>query len=780
MRNVLRHLSIILSSFGVLFWMGGCSLSSSGTDVSQCIPGQVVACACPGNASGGTQSCLPDRTLDLCICVEPEPTPEQEPETPTPSEPAAEPVQEPEPTEAPVEEPVAEPVEEPEPEPVEEPVVEPTQEPAAEPVVEPVVEPEPEPVSPAGCEDNSVNAEGIVFAEERSEEGLVALYLFEDIETNRVENSAPVPPSDTALVSEEELRGQALPGRHGVSFLREGRFRFAQPSPAFVESINRNNAVSIEAWIRPQQLAGQVGPARIMAYGYDTNLHTMVLGQVNDELIFRITGDSPGTGLGHTSWRIGTLESMDLHHVVCTLAQGEALHCFLNNEEQTISLPETEGDAAALMNALLAQNFEWPAAGNEAYVLSVGNDALFRRPWLGEVHLLALYDRVLSHDEIARHFTAGAGRPTPNARVSIEEDRSEFRLREDQENTSGTLVLHRAYDDGTGLDHRLKVYIALDGGAVESVDFRTSLDADGSVTFEPGEAFAEVSIWPVDDEWVEGTESIVATVYGSSCYSTREVVRASFTLEDNDVGMEDTEAFSVLSEAAVWLKADAVAQANGTHLRSWKDELYNGGVARDGTADSIANVGPHVLHGDTSHVSFPFFADATLREISFAGITALMVVQRLGNEPLEGCPLMVGAPNRDSFLVCLDNNDLRYGWTSNDEEVSRQSSVDISQDFYVLGLSAQGERGQFISPTGLVVENLEGFAWDPMRVVVAPRPGATDASHTIRGRFPGWNISPNYTFGLAELLIFTEELSWEEIEEIQQYFTRKYENSDVE
>lgn len=45
---------------------------------------------------------------------------------------------------------------------------------------------------------------------------------------------------------------------------------------------------------------------------------------------------------------------------------------------------------------------------NAGYPLALANELTGNRPWLGELDLVAVYDRALSADEVARNTAAGA------------------------------------------------------------------------------------------------------------------------------------------------------------------------------------------------------------------------------------------------------------------------------------------------------------------------------------------------------------------------------------
>src|SRR5690606_12332056 len=75
---------------------------------------------------------------------------------------------------------------------------------------------------------------------------------------------------------------------------------------------------------------------------------------------------------------------------------------------------------------------EW----DEEMLLTIGNELTGDRPWLGEIHLVALYGVALTREEVARNFAAGkdaridADRITTDSAASVEMPEEAARTRE--------------------------------------------------------------------------------------------------------------------------------------------------------------------------------------------------------------------------------------------------------------------------------------------------------------------------------------------------------------
>jgi hypothetical protein len=72
---------------------------------------------------------------------------------------------------------------------------------------------------------------------------------------------------------------------------------------------------------------------------------------------------------------------------------------------------DASGSANIYVNAVIQANgtvggnlSNW----NAAYKLGLANEFTLDRPWLGELHRVAIYDTALSQSQVTQRFTAGA------------------------------------------------------------------------------------------------------------------------------------------------------------------------------------------------------------------------------------------------------------------------------------------------------------------------------------------------------------------------------------
>jgi len=173
-----------------------------------------------------------------------------------------------------------------------------------------------------------------------------------------------------------------------------------QPARKIVDAVKRSNAISVEAWAKPVSNA-QSGPARIVSLSSDPSNRNVTLGQDKDFYDVRLRAKSTSNnGLPSTSSPKRSLRPVLTHVVYARDPQGNA-RIFLNGKP--------------VANKRISGNF---AKWDGRYRLALGNELTKDRPWLGDLHLVAIYSRALSPQEVRRNFAAGVAakpvaRPQP-------------------------------------------------------------------------------------------------------------------------------------------------------------------------------------------------------------------------------------------------------------------------------------------------------------------------------------------------------------------------------
>lgn len=220
----------------------------------------------------------------------------------------------------------------------------------------------------------------------RVTDGLLVLYNFDRSENNLVQDkSGTGDPLNLRIETPLAVtwRADRLIVNSSV------RITSVEPARKITAAVKQSGALTIEAWAKPYD-ERQAGPARIISMSADPGQRNFTLGQDAGKYDVRLrttSTDANGTPSIATSGE--SLKSV-LTHVVYTRAPSGAALIYLNGRQQISQ--QVAGDLSG-----------W----SDAFHLSLANELTGDRPWLGELHLAAIYGRALSADEVARNFAAG-------------------------------------------------------------------------------------------------------------------------------------------------------------------------------------------------------------------------------------------------------------------------------------------------------------------------------------------------------------------------------------
>jgi hypothetical protein len=159
-------------------------------------------------------------------------------------------------------------------------------------------------------------------------------------------------------------------------------------------ALARANAITAEAWIKPTNTA-QSGPARVITLSQDHSYRNFMLGQSDSQYVVRLnTTTNSVNGTPEYKTEIDTVTT-ELTHVVFTWdVSSQTATIYLNGQLVSQSATQFTGDLSF-----------------EAYELILTNEINITdgspRFWLGEIYLVALYDRALNPDEILKNYNSG-------------------------------------------------------------------------------------------------------------------------------------------------------------------------------------------------------------------------------------------------------------------------------------------------------------------------------------------------------------------------------------
>ena len=222
--------------------------------------------------------------------------------------------------------------------------------------------------------------------------GLLALYSFESGDGAVVHDASGVAePLDLEAAEPEAIRW----AEEGLVVHRPTVIRSAGPAARVIAAIKASQAFTIEAWVTPDPANPTEGaPARIVTISLDTGHRNTTLGQEKRGFSARVrTSDQrPDDRNGIAQQLVVKREppSGRTHLTyVCDMAAGAA-RLYADNVE--VAHRSLNGD---------------PTSWDDNYHLALANELSGERAWLGTYHLVALYDRALSIEEIAQNFYAG-------------------------------------------------------------------------------------------------------------------------------------------------------------------------------------------------------------------------------------------------------------------------------------------------------------------------------------------------------------------------------------
>lgn len=177
------------------------------------------------------------------------------------------------------------------------------------------------------------------------------------------------------------------PGR--ITLDGSSRLRSIEPARIVNAAIQKSGAVTVEVWLRPAD-ANQSGPARIVTLSRDPGVRNLTLGQEGHRFDVRLRTQSTNeNGIPSLATPDQTVTST-LTHVVYTHDSNGQTSLYVNGKQ--LASRVLPGDLSG-----------W----SQDYHLILGNEATGDRPWQGDLHLVALFDRALSAAEVLQNFEAG-------------------------------------------------------------------------------------------------------------------------------------------------------------------------------------------------------------------------------------------------------------------------------------------------------------------------------------------------------------------------------------
>jgi len=222
----------------------------------------------------------------------------------------------------------------------------------------------------------------------RVDAGLILLYEFDEGSGSTVtDQSGELPRHDLAIADPGKVTWSA----NHLTVNAATALSTAGAATKVTARAKASGELSVEAWVKPAS-ATQTGPARIISMSMDPYVRNFMLGQEADTYAarFRADGEIDWDNGSPTVFTTAGTATTALTHVVFTHRSDGAEVLYIDGVEN-----QTFMRAGA------------PSQWDATYPIIVANEATNDRTWLGELHLIAVYDQALGAGEVEQNFMVG-------------------------------------------------------------------------------------------------------------------------------------------------------------------------------------------------------------------------------------------------------------------------------------------------------------------------------------------------------------------------------------
>ncbi len=216
--------------------------------------------------------------------------------------------------------------------------------------------------------------------------GLLALYEFKEADEVVVRNSSDaISGLDLHIADPTHVRRQA--GQ--IEILEPTVIMTRSAAIGLIESIQASGELTVEVWCEPKHL-NQKGPARIVSISADSSRRNVTVGQDKDHYDVRLRSTRTSiNGIPSVATPPGSARTQ-LVHLVCTRIRNGLTRIYSNGQE--IARKQADGDLS-----------NW----DPTHHLALANEVAGGRPWLGTLHLVAVYNRALPQQDVGANYEAG-------------------------------------------------------------------------------------------------------------------------------------------------------------------------------------------------------------------------------------------------------------------------------------------------------------------------------------------------------------------------------------
>jgi hypothetical protein len=221
----------------------------------------------------------------------------------------------------------------------------------------------------------------------RVADGLIVLYDFEEGSGDTVSDQSGVTPVLDLSIADP---GNVSWGAGYLSVDAGTTISSAGAATKVFDRVTPTDEITVEAWVKPASLVPVgLAPDRIISMSADELARNFLLGQ--DATTYAARYRTPGQNNGSpTITTTSDSAEVRLQHVVYTHAADGSEVIYIDGVANTTTT--RTGDTST-----------WDAS----YPLVVANEVNGAREWLGELHLIAIYDRALGDLEVQQNLDAG-------------------------------------------------------------------------------------------------------------------------------------------------------------------------------------------------------------------------------------------------------------------------------------------------------------------------------------------------------------------------------------
>jgi hypothetical protein len=166
-----------------------------------------------------------------------------------------------------------------------------------------------------------------------------------------------------------------------------------------ISACQATNEITIEAWVKSTDPTA-AGPARIVTLSQDTTHRNFTMGQEEDAVGYEIrlrTTETSDNGMDPHAEAKGVLVVNELVKLAYTRNFAGEIKFYVNGEAVPLELIDGQGEAIGGDFSNWDDGYQLGLASELA--IEMGAIPL-KRYWLGEYHLVAIYSRALTADEI--------------------------------------------------------------------------------------------------------------------------------------------------------------------------------------------------------------------------------------------------------------------------------------------------------------------------------------------------------------------------------------------